>query len=263
MALRNHTDVKEARQVLAHNRDLARALDRDLTHALDHDLPSDRDRELARARLNVLSLVLELYRDLVSNLTLVRDPDRTRNLDHDLVRNLNRALDHARDLDDRRIRDLDHDLLRDLNRALGRALDHIRDLDLELELDRARDLNRALGLTRDLNRARDLARACAVIVEIRTAEVRRAIGLALRQQPPTLSQASLHTLLNDFTTADLSDANLTGIDLSGVHWSEHGTRWPPAIDVEDLKVCSDETPPDSGTWIVRSGTATIRDLADL
>ncbi|MEH0447716.1 MULTISPECIES: hypothetical protein [unclassified Streptomyces] len=68
--------------------------------------------------------------------------------------------------------------------------------------------------------------------------------------------------MDDFTATDLSNADLTGIDLGGVYWSEHTTRWPPAINVEDLKARSKETPSGSGTWIVRSGTATIRDLAE-
>ncbi|MFI6334188.1 hypothetical protein [Streptomyces sp. NPDC050535] len=33
---------------------------------------------------------------------------------------------------------------------------------------------------------------------------------------------------------------------------------PPGIEANE----SDETPPGSGTWIVRSGTATIRDLVE-
>ncbi|MGW2785920.1 hypothetical protein ACWC3X_32500 [Streptomyces populi] len=61
---------------------------------------------------------------------------------------------------------------------------------------------------------------------------------------------------------DLSDVDLTGIDLSGVRWSEHTTQWPSVIDIEDLKARSDQAPPYNGIWIVRSGTATVRDLAE-
>ncbi|MDO0914146.1 hypothetical protein QQM39_25930 [Streptomyces sp. DT2A-34] len=70
------------------------------------------------------------------------------------------------------------------------------------------------------------------------------------------------TLLDDFTHDDLRDTDLRGIDFSGVHWSQR-TQWPPVVDVEALKARSDETPPGSGTWIIRSGTTTIRDFVDL
>ncbi|WP_019064563.1 hypothetical protein [Streptomyces prunicolor] len=124
---------------------------------------------------------------------------------------------------------------------------------LDHHLARARDIARVLALALAL----DTADARDLIVEIRTAEVGRAIGLALRREPLVLDKNSLHTLLDDFTSTDL-----TGIDLSGVRWSEHTTQWPSAIDIEDLKARSDETPPGTGTWIVRSGTATIRDHAE-
>ncbi|MDX2936984.1 hypothetical protein [Streptomyces ipomoeae] len=72
--------------------------------------------------------------------------------------------------------------------------------------------------------------------------------------------------MDDFTTADLRTAylrtvDLTGIDLSGVHWSQYTTQWPSAMDVEDLKTRSAETPPGSGIRVAQSGTATIRGFA--
>lgn len=133
-----------------------------------------------------------------------------------------------------------------------------RDLDRTL----ARDLDRARTRARARDRALDLNRVLDLIVEVRTAEVGRAISLALRREPLVLNKDSLHALLDDFTATDLSNVDLAGIDLSGVHWSEHATQPPSTINAEDLKTRSDETPPGSGTWIVRSGTATIRDLAE-
>ncbi|MFJ2027347.1 hypothetical protein ACIODW_26545 [Streptomyces sp. NPDC087897] len=90
----------------------------------------------------------------------------------------------------------------------------------------------------------------------------RAVGGALGRKPPTLDGDSLHALLDDFVTADLGNADLAGIDLTGVYWSERGTRWPPGLDVGALKDRSDETFPGGGTWVVRSGTAAIHDLAE-
>ncbi|MEU9671833.1 pentapeptide repeat-containing protein [Streptomyces bobili] len=82
--------------------------------------------------------------------------------------------------------------------------------------------------------------------------------MALRCKAPVIATDSVHTVLADFTDTDLRSADLTDIDLSGVRWSRR-TQWPPAMDIDDLRARSDETPPGSGTWIVRSGTATIRD----
>ncbi|MGW0828674.1 hypothetical protein [Streptomyces sp. NPDC002845] len=47
------------------------------------------------------------------------------------------------------------------------------------------------------------------------------------------------------------------------HWSQYTTQWPPTVDIDDLKTHSKETPSGSGIWVVRAGTATIRDLAEL
>jgi hypothetical protein len=254
LSLRNNPDVKTASQALARDRargldmvlDHARALAGDLAHDLAHDLNSDLNRDLNLAD----NLAYALAGDLASDLNRVRSLARrlavalAGNLDPDPDRDLAIARALANELARA------GDLARDLNRArpLARFLAHAH--------ARAVDLARALALGPDLDRA------YALIVEIRTAEVGRAIGLALHQEALVLDKDSPHALLDDFTATDLSTADLTGIDLSGVHWSEHTTQWPPAINVEDLKTRSDETPPGSGTWIVRSGTATIRDLAE-
>ncbi|MGW0649415.1 hypothetical protein ACWD4T_11470 [Streptomyces umbrinus] len=82
------------------------------------------------------------------------------------------------------------------------------------------------------------------------------------QNFPTLEFAEVRTFLDDFTAADLRTAVLADIDLAGVRWSTATTRWPEAMDVEDLKARSEEIPPGSGIFTVRSGTATIRESVD-
>ncbi|MFF8919601.1 hypothetical protein ACF08M_41560 [Streptomyces sp. NPDC015032] len=244
MALRKHPDVKAAQRALARTLDRAR------------DLPLDLARDLA------LALACDLDRTL----------DRDRDLDLDLARARARARDLPRALDLARARELDLDHARTLDHARARArdLDHARDLaldlarDLDRDLDHARDLARTLAhdldLARDLDL--DLDRDLDAFIEIRTNEVCRAIGSVLHQEPPVLDAASVPTLLDDFTDDDLRDTDLRGIDFSGVHWSQR-TQWPPVVDIEALKARSDETPPGSGIWIVRSGTTTVRGYADL
>ncbi|WP_217140278.1 hypothetical protein [Streptomyces sp. AC627_RSS907] len=266
MALRGHRDVKAAQRALV----LVLDLDLDLPHVLDRALDRARalDRTLARVRVRIRDRARALAHDL--------DLARTRDRDRDLARDLNLARDRARDL----ARDLPHAL--DLDLARERALDLARGLSLARvrrndglrDHARARiladthalvrDLDRILDLALiyflDLARARDLTRD--LFSEIRTNEVCRAIGLALHREPPVLDAASVLTLLDDFTHDDLRDTDLRGIDLSGVHWSMR-TQWSPVVDIEALKARSDETPPGSGIWIVRSGTTTVRDFADL
>ncbi|WP_329303925.1 hypothetical protein OG410_41615 [Streptomyces sp. NBC_00659] len=251
MALRNEPDVKTASLALAQDLDIAHAgipRDLDVARILAIDLANAivRDLDLVLVRDLVLdpsfkpamtrARAIAIDRARVLSIDLARDTDRARALD------LAGAINRARELDRHRVYHLD------LERAFGRACD------LDRAFERARDL--------ELDRYLDLNLDLGIIVDIRTTEVGRAIGLVRRCGPVMLDKDSLYALLDDFTTTDLSTVDLTGVDLSGVHWSEHTTQWPPAIDVEDLKVRSDESPPGSGTWIVRSGTATIRDLAE-
>jgi hypothetical protein len=70
-----------------------------------------------------------------------------------------------------------------------------------------------------------------------------------------LSAALLRLTLDDFTTTDLSDADFHDVDMTGMRWSEHGTRWPAAIDVADLKRVSIEDPEGSGVYVIRFGTS--------
>ncbi|MEV6976912.1 hypothetical protein [Kitasatospora sp. NPDC093806] len=72
---------------------------------------------------------------------------------------------------------------------------------------------------------------------------------------PDLCTIFLDGTLDDFTDADLTDIDLTGVDLTGVHWTPDGTRWPSTVDIEQLRAESVETPPGSGVFVVRPGTA--------
>ncbi|WP_238427062.1 hypothetical protein [Streptomyces adustus] len=232
MILRNNPEVKAASQALALDHVLDRARAFDLTFDLACELTVDLERAIERAVAvhldHDLAVHLDLAQTVAADLELARHPNRNRDRAFDLVVSLTVARDRV----------VDHDLARDLDFALARA----------------RDLARAFDVTLDLDL--DVGLVCGVIVEIRTAEVGRAIGLALGREPLVLDRDSLHGLLDDFTTSDLSSTDLTGVDLSGVHWSEHTTHWPPGSDPEGLKSRSDESPPGSGVWIVRSGTAT-------
>ncbi|MBD0742939.1 hypothetical protein [Streptomyces sp. CBMA152] len=79
---------------------------------------------------------------------------------------------------------------------------------------------------------------------------------------PVLDFAQVKAFLDDFTTADLRTAVLAGVDLDGVRWSVAKTRWPASTDVEDLKARSVASPPGSGIFTIRSGTATICEPVD-
>ncbi|MFI6143670.1 hypothetical protein ACIBCC_36460 [Streptomyces griseus] len=256
MGLRDHPDVQAAQRGLVQIRarvrvhlsyefalnlasNLARGLIRDLDRDLDrnHDHDSDPDFAFDLARI----------RESVGDLDAALRMPPTWYLDRTLAQDLNRYLDRVHERARARARGLDLDFVLMLDRILDRIRDFARILDF------AGDLDSTLNHDRALNRAR------YVFVEIRSNEVCRAIGLALRRESPVLDAASVSALLDDFTHDDLRDTDLRGIDFSGVHWSPQ-TRWPPAVDIEALKARSDETPPGSGIWIVRSGTTTVRDF---
>ena len=225
--------VKHARRLA---RELAILLCRDLTAAAGHAGCPDLARTLARALTHALGL--------------------TRGLGHGLIRMEAEAL--AQDIDnaDSLCRVLERGNPRDPSQARARARAH----DLWRLLKHILDL---LGKPHDPPFARELGDTRLVIVDIRVKEVCRMIGLAMECAPPVFDLKSLHMFLDDFTRADLRDAVLTGIDLGGIHWSQYATRWPPTVDVDGLKTHSQQAPPGSGIWIVRSGTATVHDLAEL
>ncbi|MFH8399685.1 hypothetical protein ACH4E9_19890 [Streptomyces anulatus] len=280
MALRNESEIRRVSQVLARTRGaalalegnppydtyLARTLALDLARDITHDLAQD--LVLARGLARDLSITAAGDLDLSRATAVAACLGQARGLGSRADRLAART--HAEDLTS--ALDLAHvhavALARDLDRNRGIALTfrlNVAD-DLDLALDvahgRAIDLVGLLGFEPGIDRSRAHRELVAQVVAIRTAEMCRAIGRVLGHKPPTLDGDSLHALLDDFVTADLSDADLAGIDLTGVHWSELGTQWPAGLDVEALKARSEETFPGSGTWVVRSGTATIHDLAD-
>ncbi|MFC1418927.1 hypothetical protein [Streptacidiphilus cavernicola] len=250
LALRADPGVAAAYRALVRDGDPCVDLDLDLVSARVHDLARDLDRALGLAR--DLDQANGLADDLAAGL------DRASALACDLVRIRARGQDRAFE----RSRDFELSLARDL--AFAVACDLAHDLDAEDTSDLARDLDLdraltgALDLVRHLHRDADRVRARDLeLADIRTGVVRRAIGAALDREPPALSRDSVHTFLNDFTTSDLGTVDLAGIDLGGVRWSESGTRWPTAVDVENLKRQSAEILAGSRIWVVRTGTATL------
>lgn len=235
-------DVAIAREHLT--RDHARDLDLDLVRALAHDLDQAVSLGVDTERNRDADLERGLERARSLNLAVTNDLERgtDRNHPHAIIRDLDRVRAMLRVLDRIRVR------RRWESTSLGLVLDraHSRTRDLELALERVGSHGRVLAST---------------IVNIRVNEVVRAIGMVLDGEAPALDKDSVHAFINDFTAADLRAVALEGIDLAGVQWSESGTHWPPEVDVEELKSRSEETPPHSGVWVVRSGTATVRGFA--
>ncbi|MEU1507917.1 hypothetical protein [Kitasatospora sp. NPDC005748] len=100
----------------------------------------------------------------------------------------------------------------------------------------------------------DLTRAeqeVAYLTRELAAQVGELLGLG---EPETLDLEFLSETLDNFTSADLSAADLTRVDLAGVRWSELHTRWPAEISVDRLREDSRETLPGSGIYIIRPGT---------
>lgn len=280
MALRNETEVRTASLRLARTRRLALELEdhppydtylartlaldlaRDITHDLAHDLL------LARGLARDLSITAARELDLSRAAAVADRLGQARGLgsraDRLAARTRAGDLTSALDLAHAHAVGLARDVGRNRGIALTFRLNVADDLDLALDIahGRAMDLVHLLGFEPGPDRSPAHRELVDQVVGIRTAEMCRTIGRVFGQKPPTLDGASLHVLLNDFVTADLRDADLAGIDLTGVHWSERGTQWPAGLDVEALKARSEKTFPGSGTWVVRSGTATLHDLAD-
>lgn len=276
LSLRSHPAVLsialtfQARLALGHALSLAHALDDLQSLSFNHTF----DRAFARERTLALTRVLEHARAVASDLANDRDRDR----------------DRARALDRGRARVLARDLARvlDLDRALATAVQGTDEVSRALDRDpafalaRARDLasDFAFALARDLALDRDLAPildlvldrdlASAVILErARDLDRARVLNLVIRRD---LDRASRHDLalalaLNgahtaarardldramiDFTVADLRDADLTGLSLTGIRWSR-ATQWPPAW-AERVEQASVEVEP--GIFEIRGGTA--------
>lgn len=95
-----------------------------------------------------------------------------------------------------------------------------------------RTISRALGQAAE--RARTMDRICVQ-------------GLAARLGITTtdgLAQALTDGVLDEFTSADLTCANLAQADLTGVRWSLTGTAWPPGTDIKALLARSEIHPGD-------------------
>lgn len=211
------------------------------THKLDADLA--RVRELLSGRVPATRYELVSALQYVLDLTLF--------FGHDLGRDLDSGDTHSREFGKRLARALE--LTNDLVAALDRAIDYVkRPTGQDRDMALAQELSGALGRGSALG---------PVLVELRAVGLRQAIGAALNTEPPPLDSVAVRAFLDDFTTSDLRTAELGGVDLDGVRWSESGTRWPATVDVDDLKSRSEGK--GGGIWVVRSGTATVHDLAEL
>ncbi|MFE4626005.1 hypothetical protein [Streptomyces mirabilis] len=135
-----------------------------------------------------------------------------------------------------------------------------------------RDLQKILAATHD-----DARQICHVVIDraltgYRAAHrylceqsnvTRRALGHRLGDLNfPALTAAELRAFVDDFMYADLRPADLLGVDMTGVRWSTQ-TLWPAELDVEELRNHSVEDPAGSGIFVVRSGTARMRQFAVL
>ncbi|MGH3941723.1 MAG: NACHT domain-containing protein [Pseudonocardiaceae bacterium] len=121
---------------------------------------------------------------------------------------------------------------RALARALALAVDRDRDLALALDVDRALalDLDLDLDLAHAHTRAYDLARDLALaLIRVRVFVIvclLDSIGdldARLAELQGVLTE--LEDALHDFTTADLRNIDLVGVQLEGVRWSSV-TQWP-------------------------------------
>jgi hypothetical protein len=148
-------------------------------------------------------------------------------------------------------------------------------LDLRLSLSRDDDLELARelaeGLGADLTRVIGLA--AGLPASLRTRErISRALDLACKRSRALdrvcvqgaadrlgilpaegLAEALLDGAMDDFTSADLTYANLAGTDLTGVRWSLSGTTWPPGTNVKKLLARSEQAGPGGVLVITRRG----------
>ncbi|MFF4156217.1 hypothetical protein [Streptomyces sp. NPDC001678] len=245
--------------------ELARDVGRDATRDLGFE------HELGRAQARALDRRIQQVKDRRTSPSvgaayaheLVQSFTRDRDFARSVARTHTSVIAQVRDCS-RLARSRARDRIRGLVRVLGAAEELARDL--------AQGIDYTLGLARggDFAPLGDLvARGLSgdhafrrVVVEVRANEVGRTIGFVLDTEPPPLGSATVRAFLDDFTASDLREADLTGVDLAGVRWSENGTRWPATVDVDDLKSRSEDK--GGGIWVVRSpGIATVHDLAEL
>ncbi|MEV4567636.1 hypothetical protein AB0K12_28035 [Nonomuraea sp. NPDC049419] len=235
LALRQHPPVRTAHRLL--------------TRALDHH--------------HALGLDLHLARKLTCHVDRPQaDRRRACVLAHQLVRHLHADRERADDLAQAIARCAGAGITA---AHLAHALDHARELGLVLDLAHAleRDLDGDLAgqlvrcLTRDLGGLHEgtrtlLAHALTWVL----VAIRDRLGREV-----ALSQETVCQFLDDFTTSDLRAVRLSDVELEGVRWSEAGTWWPDDVDVEHLRARSDVIGGGDGVLVIRSGAATVRDLA--
>jgi hypothetical protein len=129
---------------------------------------------------------------------------------------------------------------------------------LVITIDRARDL------TRDLKHALDKLRM-GILVQIRESaradarSLTRLLACALDETPGgPYGLEEIHSelglvlssSLDDFTDANLTQADLSRTDLTGLYWTLNGTQWPPSLDTQHLLARSDEVFHTSGVYVV-------------
>lgn len=265
LALRSHRPVATASRTLARDRRYLSELNPARTTAENRHL----------ALVLALGLARDVCRDLVQvldGLTKLADPHNDVAQAHAqellLSRYLARTVVLAQDLEldelSVRARSISRKPLPDrtLNQGASQAHSHGLVLILSHAKQLDHELDTALSFVRFQERADDSAFTGA-LVEIRNNRVRRALEQAIGQELPETGAEAVHEFLNDFTTADLRQADLADADLTGISWSEYGTQWPPGLNVEGLKQQSEETPPGSAVWTIRSDATTVGDFAEL
>jgi hypothetical protein len=231
-------------------------LDRSLIRTRARDLGRDVDRFRKYAQDRNIGLKLTVTRYSVLALTL--DQADERYLALNLTGYFDAAIRLTRALAEHLGGELAHGLDSDLDRALALngQLDEARMRIRNLNEARAQILNIDRSITRTLDlafsRSRALDRVCAQ-------------GVAGRLDLSTingLADALLDGAMDDFTSADLTYANLAGADLTGVRWSPSGTIWPPETDVKALLSRSEPVKPGVLVVIRRGMTWPPQQLAD-
>lgn len=215
--------------------------DRALIRTLARDLGRDVDRFRKYAQDRQIELELTTRYSVLA-LTLDQADERYLALDlpgyFDAALRLTRAL--ARHLGGELAAGLDSDLGRAL--ALKGQLDETRKRTRNINEAREHILNIDRSISRTLDRAFLRSRALARV---------SAQGVAGRLDISTtegLADALLDGAMDDFTSADLTYANLAGADLTGVRWSLSGTIWPPETNVKALLARSEPVKP--GVFVV-------------
>lgn len=239
-----------------------RGSDQEATGIPSHVLADVLALDLAGARPLVLDRAAFDFNDAL-DLTLNSTNAITRNLARASITALGLARYLAQDGDGPH----NHLVARDLAGALADALASA--LPYDPSLTHARYLARscAANLTRDLHRTSDLdfglssghARELASVL---AAALSESLGIG---HVDGLADALLGGALDDFSQADLSEADLTHISLVGVRWSARGTRWAPGVDVEALIGQSKETDLGSGIYVImrRGETELTREEAQV